>query len=375
MPLKFLDANGNGSTDAAVSAIYYAVAHGAKVINASWGGVDYYGPLGDAIAYANAHNVVFVTAAGNDGTDNDVVPELPGQLPRAQRAQRGGRRPGRQPGQLLELRRVDGRPRRARGRTSSARCRPRSCPAAWRASSGTSMSAAYVSGVAALVASVNPYLTAAQIVQRIDSTTKILPSLIGKTISGGMVDAYNAVTGDTPTLWTAPPPRRPASRPLVPGEQTPGPGPLGRPGLRRVLPDPTARPPSASSPGSTRASSTGLPDLTSLGPPTSTSTTRAWRPATRWPWPSTASPRPSRPRSPGGIRSTSAGPQSIAQLKLDPGVDAWANLLSEGVGDNTVQGLYPLLARVPRRPRLVARPGGRGAVHRPDRPARRPRPS
>jgi thermitase len=81
------------------------------------------------------------------------------------------------------------------------------------------MSTAYVSGVAALVASVYPSFTALQIVQRIDSTVKILPSLEGKTITGGMVDAYNAVTGDTPTVWTPPPPVAgiPA---LVPGEQT-----------------------------------------------------------------------------------------------------------------------------------------------------------
>lgn len=40
MPVKFLDSNGVGTTDRAVSAIYYAVNHGAKVINASWGGLD-----------------------------------------------------------------------------------------------------------------------------------------------------------------------------------------------------------------------------------------------------------------------------------------------------------------------------------------------
>ncbi len=80
MPVKFLDANGDGTTDAAVSAIDFAVDHGARVINASWGGIDYTQPLYDAIAYANAHNVVFVTAAGNDGTDNDVVPSYPASL-------------------------------------------------------------------------------------------------------------------------------------------------------------------------------------------------------------------------------------------------------------------------------------------------------
>ena len=38
MPLKFIGANGDGSVDDAIRAIYYAVDHGARVINASWGG-------------------------------------------------------------------------------------------------------------------------------------------------------------------------------------------------------------------------------------------------------------------------------------------------------------------------------------------------
>jgi hypothetical protein len=64
------------------------------------------------------------------------------------------------------------------------------------------MSTAYVSGVAALVSGLNPSFTAAEIVARIDSTTKPLPSLYGITISGGVVDAYNAVT-DTVTVGAA----------------------------------------------------------------------------------------------------------------------------------------------------------------------------
>ena len=51
--------------------------HGARVINASWGADDYSQALADAIAYANAHSVVFVTAAGNEGANNDVVPSYP----------------------------------------------------------------------------------------------------------------------------------------------------------------------------------------------------------------------------------------------------------------------------------------------------------
>ncbi len=218
MPLKFLDSNGNGSTSDAVSAIYFAVAHGAKVINASWGGVGYYGPLADAIAFANANNVVFVTAAGNDGTNNDVVPSYPASF--------------REPNEL-SVAAVDQNGALASfsnyGATTVNLAAPgvdivsevptSIVPSGLESLSGTSMSAAYVSGVAALVAGVNPSFSAAQIVQRIDSTVKILPSLLGKTISGGMVDAYNAVTGSTATLWTLPAPVAgiPA---LVPGQQT-----------------------------------------------------------------------------------------------------------------------------------------------------------
>ena len=192
MPVKFLDSNGEGTTDAAVSAIDFAVNHGARVINASWGGVDFTQPLEDAVAYANAHNVVFVTAAGNESADNDVVPSYPASL--------------REPNEL-SVAAVD-----ANGQFPSfSNYGPNTVDIAapgvnilgdypyalsatgFQVLSGTSMSTAYVSGVAALLASEHPEYTAAQIVQRIDATAKPLASLTGKVISGGMVDAYHAL--------------------------------------------------------------------------------------------------------------------------------------------------------------------------------------
>ncbi|MBX2989016.1 MAG: S8 family serine peptidase [Bdellovibrionaceae bacterium] len=77
MPLKFLDANGSGSTSAAISAMYYAVNMGAKVINCSWGGGSYSRALHDAITYAYEHGVIVVTAAGNYSNNNDVTPMYP----------------------------------------------------------------------------------------------------------------------------------------------------------------------------------------------------------------------------------------------------------------------------------------------------------
>ena len=77
MPLKILGADGSGSLDAAVSAIYYAADHGARVINASWGSNTPDRAVDDAILYADRKGVVFVNAAGNDGVNNDIVHTYP----------------------------------------------------------------------------------------------------------------------------------------------------------------------------------------------------------------------------------------------------------------------------------------------------------
>lgn len=77
MPLRFLGATGSGSTADAISAINYAANNGARIINASWGGGPYSQALYDAINYARSNNVLFVAAAGNDGTNNDTTPSYP----------------------------------------------------------------------------------------------------------------------------------------------------------------------------------------------------------------------------------------------------------------------------------------------------------
>ena len=80
MALKFLKPDG-GYTSDAMRAIDYAVAHGAKVINASWGGSDYSQPLCDTIQLAGDAGVLFVAAAGNDSADNDATGSWPANCP------------------------------------------------------------------------------------------------------------------------------------------------------------------------------------------------------------------------------------------------------------------------------------------------------
>ncbi|MHC4806488.1 MAG: S8 family serine peptidase, partial [Planctomycetota bacterium] len=61
----------------AIEAIGYAVDNGAKIINASWGGPAFSQSLYDAIASAGDAGLLFVAAAGNDGSDNDKTPLYP----------------------------------------------------------------------------------------------------------------------------------------------------------------------------------------------------------------------------------------------------------------------------------------------------------
>ncbi len=77
MALKFLSANGSGSTADAAEAIIYAADNGAMITNNSWGGGGFSQTLRDAIEYAKDKGVLFIAAAGNESKDNDDSPNYP----------------------------------------------------------------------------------------------------------------------------------------------------------------------------------------------------------------------------------------------------------------------------------------------------------
>jgi subtilisin family serine protease len=78
MALKFIGSDGTGNTEDAIRCIEYAVTHGARVLNNSWGGGPYEQPLKDAIDSAGAAGVLFIAAAGNDySNNNDDSPQYP----------------------------------------------------------------------------------------------------------------------------------------------------------------------------------------------------------------------------------------------------------------------------------------------------------
>jgi subtilisin family serine protease len=74
LPLKAFSANGNGSLSNILAAIYYAVQNHANVINMSFDLTSSSTELGNAIQYANSHNVILAASSGNDGKQEMVYP-------------------------------------------------------------------------------------------------------------------------------------------------------------------------------------------------------------------------------------------------------------------------------------------------------------
>jgi len=74
LPLKAFQANGTGYNSDILRAIYYAVAHGAKVINMSFNYTASSQQLANAVNYATTSGVICVAAAGNSGEQTTVYP-------------------------------------------------------------------------------------------------------------------------------------------------------------------------------------------------------------------------------------------------------------------------------------------------------------
>ena len=77
MSLRAGDAEGSLATADIVEAFAYACAEGARVVNGSFGSSFVSQTMYDAIVRPGCTNTLFVFAAGNDGADNDLVPQYP----------------------------------------------------------------------------------------------------------------------------------------------------------------------------------------------------------------------------------------------------------------------------------------------------------
>src|SRR5262245_20311965 len=185
VPLKFLNSTGNGSTSDAVAAINYAIQIGVNVLNNSWGSYDISQTLSDAIRDAEAANIVFVCAAGNNGSNNDVLPFYPASYAIDN---------------VISVAATDQTDRKAvfsnYGPGSVHLGAPgvdifSTLPQAHYGSlSGTSMAAPHVSGAAALIRAIAPDMTATQVREKILDGAVRLTNLASLVSTGGRLSAF-----------------------------------------------------------------------------------------------------------------------------------------------------------------------------------------
>jgi subtilisin family serine protease len=212
MGMKFLNAAGSGTVADAVKAIEFAIqvknlfglnGGNIRVLSNSWGGGAFSQALSDAIAKAYANDMLFVAAAGNAWSSNDIMPIYPASYPG-----------------VISVAATDNNDMLAFWSNYGANTVALGAPgvniySTWRGQymylSGTSMAAPHVSGVAALVLSVPACgnLGVANLADVLLSNTVPLPSLAGRTITGGRLSADRAVA-NCATLLPTPPPSPPA---------------------------------------------------------------------------------------------------------------------------------------------------------------------
>jgi subtilisin family serine protease len=168
MPLKMLDAGGDGTSADAAPAIYYAVANGADVISLSWGSDEDSQVIKDALAYARRQGVLVVAAAGNQGADMSFYPaSYPGVIAVAATESNDKRWYLSNYGQWVDIA-APGRDilsLRAAGITSATAQTTFTTKL-----SGTSMATPHVTGACALLLAANPFLTCEEVEQMLLST-------------------------------------------------------------------------------------------------------------------------------------------------------------------------------------------------------------
>ena len=185
MPIRVLDADGKGSVLAVAKGIKYAVAHGARVLNLSLGGIRQNGALAQAIKKANKAGVIVVAAAGNDGTN---IPQYPAGLPN-----------------VIGVAAADANDQKAPFSTYGSDVslvapgvgiRSTYINGGYATWSGSSFAAPFVSAAAALTLSAQPSLSGSAVTQRLLSTGRTLdvqnPTYVGQ-LGHGMLDIGKAV--------------------------------------------------------------------------------------------------------------------------------------------------------------------------------------
>lgn len=200
MPLKFTDATGAGTTAGAIAALDYAVAHGATISNNSWGTTGFDPALLEAIKRAEAAGHLFITAAGNNGTNNDTAPFYPCDFTKYDLTYNPN-----PPTNIICVAATDAYDNRARFSNYGFTTVHLGAPGVgilstylhqgYASLDGTSQATPHVTGGAALLKACKPSLSSATIKDILLRTVRQNSALIGITATGGVVN-YQAALDD-----------------------------------------------------------------------------------------------------------------------------------------------------------------------------------
>lgn len=210
MALKFLGADGSGTTSAAIAALNYATmmrrSFGVNVVatNNSWGGGGASTALTNAIVSGGNAGILAVAAAGNESANNDTTPSYPANV---------------ESSAVISVAATDASNRLASFSNYGATTVDVAAPGSdiysttpnntYASYSGTSMATPHVAGLVALMAAANPQATASQIRAAILSTAVPVAGLAGKVATGGLINAaaaVNLIRGVEPPPPPPPPP-------------------------------------------------------------------------------------------------------------------------------------------------------------------------
>ncbi|WP_455219518.1 S8 family peptidase, partial [Kaarinaea lacus] len=212
LPLKVLNSVGVGLSSNAIKAMVYAATNGAKVVNASWGTDRYNQAMVDAIATLNDQGILFVTASGNFSRDVDTTPYYPASYELENIIAVGASRRldfptwyGNTGARSVDLvapgdfifSTVPQNPNPLPPPGGGGSTMPPYCAlcvaTGFNYASGTSMAAAHVSGAAALVWTIDPKLSVAELKYQILNNVDPASYFAKNTLSGGRLNVANAI--------------------------------------------------------------------------------------------------------------------------------------------------------------------------------------
>src|SRR5262245_26765382 len=195
MGLKFLTASGSGNTADAIECIQFAIqakqifgaGANVRVLSNSWGGGGFSQALLDAINAANSNDMLFVAAAGNSNTNNDVTANYPSNYNAPN---------------VLAVAATDNRDNKSSFSSFGATTVDLGAPGTnilstvrnggFAVFSGTSMATPHVSGAAALVLS-RCSLSTANLKANLMNNVDPVSSLSGRTVTGGRLNVDKAI--------------------------------------------------------------------------------------------------------------------------------------------------------------------------------------